>query len=124
MLTMRGGDGNTGEDDDELAEIRQGYLPEMVLAYVYGLQFAGTTLLRDNLLECLELSNVVAERGSALGEMFIKAGRMKELVEAFAACSKSLAITAADKRATGPGGGGKKLREKGWSRDLWTVKRS
>ncbi|KAF7545620.1 hypothetical protein G7046_g9522 [Stylonectria norvegica] len=108
------------EGDEELAEIRQAYLPETILAYVSALHFAGTGLSRDNLLECMELAAVIAERSSDLSPAFVAAGRMKELVEVFAACSKALAITTGEKRAAGSSS--KKLREMGWSRDLWSVK--
>ena len=108
------------EGDDELKDLRQAYLPETLLAYVSALHFAGTGLSRDNLLECMELAAVIAERSSDLSECFVVAGRMKELVEAFAACSKALAISTGEKRAAGSSS--KKLREMGWSRDLWSVK--
>ena len=108
------------EGDQTLRDIRQTYLPETVLAYVSALHFAGTGLSRDNLLEAMELAAVIAERNSDLSESFVKAGRVKELVEVFAACSKALAITTGEKRAAGSSS--KKLREMGWSRDLWSVK--
>ncbi|VUC36198.1 unnamed protein product [Clonostachys rosea] len=106
--------------DNELKELRQAYLPETVLAYVSALHIAGTSLSRDWLLECMQLAAVVAERNSDLETTFIEARRVKELLEAFAACSKALAITTGDKRAASQGS--KKLREMGWSRDLWSVK--
>ncbi|KAF7542886.1 hypothetical protein G7Z17_g11201 [Cylindrodendrum hubeiense] len=109
------------EGDEELRELRQAYLPETILAYVSALHFAGTGLSRDNLLECMELAAVIAERGSDLSTVFVTAGRMKELLEVFAACSKALAISTGEKRANGPSS--KKVREMGWSRDLWSVKR-
>ncbi|KAF5025275.1 hypothetical protein F66182_2660 [Fusarium sp. NRRL 66182] len=89
------------EGDEELRELRRAYLPETVLAYISTLHFAGTGLSRDNLLECMELAAVIAERESDLAPIFQEVGRMKELVEVFAACSKALAISTGDKRATG-----------------------
>ncbi|KAF4449329.1 hypothetical protein F53441_7379 [Fusarium austroafricanum] len=108
------------EGDQDLRDLRQAYLPETVLAYVGTLHFAGTGLSRDNLLECMELASIVAERDSDLSTAFVEAGRMKELVEAFAACSKALAISTGERRTAGSSS--KKLREMGWSRDLWSVK--
>ena len=108
------------EGDQELRDLRQAYLPETVLAYVGTLHFAGTGLSRDNLLECMELASIIAERDSDLSVAFLEAGRMKELVEVFAASSKALAISTGEKRTTNTGS--KKLREMGWSRDLWSVK--
>ncbi|EWG38142.1 hypothetical protein FVEG_01455 [Fusarium verticillioides 7600] len=108
------------EGDQELRDLRQAYLPETVLAYVGTLHFAGTGLSRDNLLECMELASIIAERDSDLSVAFLEAGRMKELVEVFAASSKALAISTGEKRTASTGS--KKLREMGWSRDLWSVR--
>jgi nuclear pore complex protein Nup107 len=112
--------GVRGDGDLELAELRRCYLPETVLAYISTLHFAGTCLSRDNLLECMELAAVIAQKDSDIAACFVEAGRMKELVEAFASCSKALAVLTGEKKAAGPGS--KKLREMGWSRDLWSVK--
>lgn len=106
--------------DEELREIRQAYLPETVLAYISALHFAGTGLSRDWLLECMNLATLVSETKSDLEETFVEAKRVRELLEALAASSKALAIATGDKRAAGTSS--KKLREKGWSRDLWSVK--
>ncbi|OBS27423.1 hypothetical protein FPOA_01365 [Fusarium poae] len=109
------------EGDQELRDLRQAYLSETVLAYIGTLHFAGTGLSRDNLLECMELASIVAERDSDLSTAFVEARRMKELVEVFAACSKALAISTTGERRT-TGTSSKKVRELGWSRDLWSVK--
>lgn len=107
-------------EDEDLEALRDMYLPETLLAYVSTLHFAGTTLTRDNFLECMELAATVAEKDSDVADCFMKAARMKELVESFAACSKALAIASGEKKAAGSSS--KKLREMGWSRDLWSVK--
>lgn len=107
-------------DDPELEVLRAVYLPETLLAYISTLHFAGTTLTRDNFLECMELAATIAEKDSDIAASFIKANRMKELVEAFAACSKALAIASGEKKAANSSS--KKLREMGWSRELWSVK--
>ncbi|GKT48393.1 nucleoporin NUP84 [Colletotrichum spaethianum] len=108
------------QEDGELEALRDMYLPETLLAYISTLHFAGTTLTRDNFLECMELAATVAEKDSDVAECFMKANRMKELVESFAACSKALAIASGEKKAASSSS--KKLREMGWSRDLWSVK--
>ncbi|SPO04213.1 related to nuclear pore protein [Cephalotrichum gorgonifer] len=108
------------EGDSELARLRQTYLPETVLAYVSTLHFAGTCLSRDYLLESMELASVVADKNSDIATCFVEARRMKELVESFALCSKALAVTTGEKKASGSSS--KKLREAGWSRELWSVK--
>lgn len=106
--------------DKELEKLRDAFLPETILAYVSALHFAGTNLSRDSLLECMELSATIAERNSDLADVFVRAKRMRELVESFAACSRALAVSGADKRGA-VGANSKKMREMGWSRDLWSV---
>ncbi|KAK2002863.1 hypothetical protein LX36DRAFT_707547 [Colletotrichum falcatum] len=108
------------QEDKELESLRDMYLPETLLAFISTLHFAGTTLTRDNFLECMELAATIAEKESDVAECFMKANRMKELVESFAACSKALAIASSEKKAAGSSS--KKLREMGWTRDIWSVK--
>lgn len=126
--------------DKEFRELREAYIPETVLAYISCLHFAGTSLSRDNLLECMELAAVIAEKGSDVAQEFMKCNRMKELLEAFTSCSKALAIWTSDKK--GSQTNSKKIRELGWygldtlvalvvlpkltnrcrSRELWSIK--
>ncbi|KAK4250860.1 nuclear pore protein 84/107 [Corynascus novoguineensis] len=108
------------EVDKDFDELREAYIPETVLAFISCLHFAGTSLSRDNLLECMELAAVIAEKDSDVAKEFLRCGRMKELVEAFASCSKALAIWTSDKK--GPQTNSKKIRELGWSRELWSIK--
>lgn len=108
------------ETAEDLGPVRDTYLPETILAYVSTLHFAGTTLSRDHLLECMDLAAVIAQKGSNVAACFVRENRMKELVESFAACSKALAVATGEKKVVGPGN--KKTREMGWSRDLWSVK--
>ncbi|KAL2130221.1 hypothetical protein VTI74DRAFT_6739 [Chaetomium olivicolor] len=110
----------SNEVDADFQQLRDAYIPETVLAYISCLHFAGTSLSRDNLLECMELAAVIAEKGSDVAEEFLRCGRMKELVEAFASCSKALAIWTSDKKGSQPNS--KKVREVGWSRELWSIK--
>lgn len=113
---------NEPDGDDELEGLRHAYLPETILAYISALHVAGTSLSRDWLLECMELATLITERDSDVLALFVDASRVKELLEAFAASSKTLAIATGEKRATGAGS--KKLRELGWSRDLWSIKKA
>ncbi|KAL2260163.1 hypothetical protein VTK26DRAFT_5934 [Humicola hyalothermophila] len=110
----------SNEVDKDFQDLREAYIPETVLAYISCLHFAGTSLSRDNLLECMELAAVIAEKGSDVAQEFLRCGRMKELIEAFASCSKALAIWTSDKK--GPPTSSKKIREMGWSRELWSIK--
>ncbi|KAI1364631.1 nuclear pore protein 84/107 [Xylaria arbuscula] len=108
-------------EDEDFEYLRDAYLPETIIGYVSVLHFAGTSLSRDNLLECMELASIIARKDSDVAAVLMKAGRMREIVEGFANCSKALAISATEKK--GPGGSSKKLREMGWTRDLWSVQR-
>ncbi|KAI0444053.1 nuclear pore protein 84/107 [Xylaria telfairii] len=109
------------EGDEGFAYLRDAYLPETIIGYVSVLHFAGTSLSRDNLLECMELASIIARKDADVAAVLMKAGRMKEIVEGFANCSKALAISSNEKK--GVGGSSKKLREMGWTRELWSVKR-
>ncbi|KAI0873489.1 nuclear pore protein 84/107 [Hypoxylon argillaceum] len=109
------------EDDDDFIYLRDAYLPETIIGYVSVLHFAGFSLSRDNLLECMELASIIARKDADVAAVLMKAGRMKEIVEGFANCSKALAISSHEKK--GLGGSSKKLREMGWTRELWSVKR-
>lgn len=110
----------TNEADKDFQALREAYIPETILAYISSLHFAGTSLSRDHLLECMDLASIIAEKGSDVAQEFIKSARMKELLEAFAACSKALAIWTSDKKASQTVS--KKIREAGWSRELWAIK--
>lgn len=108
--------------DADFSALREAYIPETVLAYISCLHFAGTSLSRDSLLECMELSAVVAEKDSDVCYEFKKAGRLKELFESFTSCSKALAIWNSDAKKGHHNTNSKKMRELGWSRELWSIK--
>ncbi|KAL1883848.1 hypothetical protein VTK73DRAFT_7636 [Phialemonium thermophilum] len=110
----------TNEEDPDFADLREAYLPETILAYVSSLHFIGTSLSRDYLLECMELAAVFAEKKSDVARQFVQAGRMKELLDSFAACSKALAIWTTEKK--GAQTSSKKFKENGWSRELWSIR--
>ncbi len=108
-------------EEPEFKLLREAYLPEIILAYDSILHFSGLALSRDNLLECMELSTIIAAEDSDLADLFVKKGRMQELVEAFADNSRALLMA----NSTGKGKTGtssKKLRTLGWSRELWDIK--
>ncbi|KAH6660231.1 nuclear pore protein 84/107 [Truncatella angustata] len=109
------------EDDADFDLLREMYLPEVILGYVSVLHYGGTTLSRDNLLEAMELAALIAEKDSDVAGVMMKSDRMTELVQAFANCSKALAINSEDKRRTGSASN-KKFREMGWSKELWSIK--
>ncbi|KAI6087056.1 nuclear pore protein 84/107 [Hypoxylon rubiginosum] len=111
------------EEDEDFTFLRDAYLPEMIIGYVSVLHFTGMALTRDNLLECMELSAVIARKDADVAAVIMKAGRMKELVEGFANCSKALAISSSDKKTAANINSKRMLREHGWTRELWTVKK-
>lgn len=71
-------------------------------------------------MECMELSATLAGEDSDVLDVFAKTGRVQELVEAFAFVSKDLLVLTAQKAT--PGSRGKKLRRKGFTPELWSVK--
>ncbi|KAI1482493.1 hypothetical protein K445DRAFT_313364 [Daldinia sp. EC12] len=111
----------TVEEDEDFTYLRDAYLPETIIGYVSVLHFAGTTLTRDNLLECMELASVIAKKDADVAAVIMKAGRMKELVEGFANCSKALAISSSDKKGAGGINSKRMMRERGWTKELWSV---
>ena len=70
-------------------------------------------------MECMELSTILAAEDSDVLELFQNVGRTQELVEAFAHAGKSLLLITATKGASSKS---KKIRTKGWTPELWTVK--
>ena len=79
-------------DDNEAAilnDIRNHYIPEVILAYNSALWFAGHYSSRTWLVECMTLAQQVAEI-PMLNGAFFASGRMKELVRAFAVDSQAL----------------------------------
>lgn len=106
-------------EEPDFPQIRQAYLPEVIIAFDHILRLSGSILSRDNLLECINLATIVAAENHDLAELFVKKGRIAELVEAFASDSLALLV------ATGPGrtkgGVSKKLRSLGWKRDIWAL---
>jgi nuclear pore complex protein Nup107 len=100
--------------------LREAYLPEIILAYDTILHFAGLYISRDNFLEALNLATMIASEGADFVELFLKTGKMKDLVESLAGDSAALLFS------TGPGKQNrkptKKIKERGWLRDIWRIR--
>lgn len=111
---------NISIEEPEFQLIREAYLPEVILAFDNILHLSGAILSRDNLLEAINLSTIVAADDTDLADIFFKKHRIEELVQAFA--HDSIALL----EATGPGRGkkgtSKKLKELGWTRGIWEIK--
>ena len=109
-----------GEERD-LEFIRVHYLPEIVLAYNTVLHSAGNLITRDSLLDSMELSVAIAngkkhEHDNGLQEVFVKAGRMRELVESFALTSKTMLILKAEGQEWRP-----KKGRRGMDLGIWEI---
>ncbi|KAJ5047115.1 uncharacterized protein L3040_002958 [Drepanopeziza brunnea f. sp. 'multigermtubi'] len=106
--------------EEEFQNLREAYLPEMILAYLSVLQYCGGALSRQHLMTCMDISTVIAEEDSDLLALFVKTGKIQELVDKLAAASKDLLLLTASR--PNQGSRSKKLKMKGWTPDLWTVK--
>lgn len=106
--------------EDEFKRLREAYLPETMLAYIAVLRYGGTVLTRDFLMQCMDISASIAEDGSDLLDLFLTTGRMQDLVNALALASKDLLLLTSQKQ--GQNSRSKKLRMKGWTQELWSVK--
>jgi nuclear pore complex protein Nup107 len=114
-------DGSLVSPDPDFQELRETFLPDVIIAYAATLQFAGTTNTRDYLLECMELAAIIAAEHSDTVRLFEESGRIEELLRSFASASKALAIWTSDQKK-GAGTTSKRMREMGWSREIWSVK--
>ncbi|KAL8822657.1 MAG: hypothetical protein Q9191_006611 [Dirinaria sp. TL-2023a] len=108
-------------DDDEATQfraIRRVCLPEVVLAFINVLRDSARFFTRDLLLNSMDLATLVAEEGSDVGECFMEAGKMAELVRAFAFTSQAIM------RADEVGRGSKRSRRKldGKSLEIWSIR--
>jgi nuclear pore complex protein Nup107 len=70
-------------------------------------------------MECMDLATLLAAEESDILDLFVEVGRMEELVEAFAYAGKSLLLLTSAKSSSSRT---KKIRSKGWTQELWSVK--
>ena len=108
------------KEEPEFKLLREAYLPEIILAYDSIMHFAGLVLSRDNFLECMDLSAIIAADDSDLADLFVRKGRMRELVAAFAENSRALLFANMPGKSR-TGTNSKKLRTLGWTRELWNI---
>ena len=114
------------QDENEavvLNDIRNHYIPEVVLAYNSALWFAGHFTSRTWLVECMNLAQIVAKT-PMLTAAFVASVRMKELVKAFAVDSQTL-LQATEQSSTGAAGASagraKKIKADKGNADIWKV---
>lgn len=106
-----------------LDDIRNHYIPEVILGYNSALWFAGHYASRTWLVECMTLAQIVAET-PMLTDAFLASGRMKELVKAFAVDSQALLQATEQSGASGSGasaGRAKKIKADKGNADIWKV---
>ncbi|EME88274.1 uncharacterized protein MYCFIDRAFT_55271 [Pseudocercospora fijiensis CIRAD86] len=84
------------DEKADCAQIRQWYVPELVIAYNTVLHSAGYLISRDNLIDSMDLSVTVADEKNLLSEVCVQAGRMRELVASFASTSKAMLVLKAE----------------------------
>ena len=108
----------TDAEAAEFNQIRVACLPEVVLAYIAVLDSSSRFLSRDLLLRGMDLAAVIAAEDSDLATCFMVAGRMPELVDAFACVSKTM-VQADD---LGPKGGKSRKKKNGETLGLWSVR--
>ncbi|KAK4507214.1 hypothetical protein PRZ48_000949 [Zasmidium cellare] len=105
----------TEEEARDLEHIGQHYIPEILIAYNTVLHSAGAAISRENLVQSMDLSVIIAKNEN-LVECFKKAGRMRELVKSFAETSKKMLILKAEGKPWKP----RKLRE-GRDLGMWEI---
>lgn len=92
------------EEAKDLAKISVMYVPEIVIAYAVALHSAGLMVSREALLDSMEMSTIIAtgksshdaKESNGLAECFVKAGRMRELMQVFAETSKTMLVSRAE----------------------------
>ncbi|KAI9038731.1 nucleoporin Nup84/Nup107 family protein [Aspergillus affinis] len=85
----------TENEQAQLEEIRNTYIPELFLDYHAALYYSARVLTSDNLVQCMNLGIQLAEN-EFLTRCFVTSRRMRELVEALALSSKAMVNTGAD----------------------------
>ncbi|EEH41474.2 hypothetical protein PAAG_03037 [Paracoccidioides lutzii Pb01] len=104
------------KDDAEATElefIKSTYLPEVILAYHSAIFFAGHTIGREVLAQCMTLAAVIAS-SQIMTDSFLASGRMCELVDVLALSSVAL-MSSKDSKP-------KKKSEDGACLDIWKIK--
>jgi nuclear pore complex protein Nup107 len=79
------------EDTPDTTNLKRAYVPEIILTYLSVLQTASFLLNRDTAIKAMEIANLVADPNSEwLQELFLKTGRMSELVATLAKVSQAM----------------------------------
>jgi len=79
-------------DQKQLDQLRNTYLPEVLIAYATALYTAGPTISRESYIESMDLSVAIAAEDNGLTDAFTSTKRMRELVNIFAQTSKMMLV--------------------------------
>ena len=104
-------DVSIGSEESDFEYIRTRYMADFILQYHNALYFSAHAVSSRYLVECMELAKQVGDNQEVTG-IFIKTGRMRELVDALALSSKALVNTQAKN---------KKSFESGERMGIWDV---
>lgn len=78
-------------DTPDTTNLKRAYIPEIVITYLSVLQTASFLLNRDSAVKAMEVATMVADPSNEwLQELFLKTGRMSELVDTLAKVSQAM----------------------------------
>lgn len=78
-------------DTPDSINLKRAYVPEIVISYLSILQTASFLLHRETAMKAMEIANLVANPDNEwLQELFLKTGRMSELVQTLAKVSQAM----------------------------------
>ncbi|KAJ8108773.1 hypothetical protein OPT61_g7939 [Boeremia exigua] len=80
-----------GVDTPDTTNLKRAYVPEIVIAYLTVLQTSSFLLHRETAIKAMEIANMVADpENEWLQNLFLKTGRMSELVQILAKVSQAM----------------------------------
>lgn len=78
-------------DTADSINLKRAYIPEIVISYLSVLQTASFLLNRETAIKAMEIANLIANpENEWLQELFLKTGRMSELVQTLAKVSQAM----------------------------------
>lgn len=78
-------------DTPDTTNLKRAYIPEIIITYLSILQTASFLLNRDTAIKAMEIATLIADPNSEwLQDLFLKTGRMSELVATLAKVSQAM----------------------------------
>lgn len=78
-------------DTPDILNLKRAYVPEIIITYLSVLQTASFLLHRETAIKAMEIANLVANPDNEwLQDLFLKTGRMSELVQTLAKVSQAM----------------------------------